>query len=197
MSPINEMDALRAHVYSLLAALLAGPPSKSLLRRLGRIDDQPDSHAEMATAWKMLKAATMRSSPEQLDDEYHRLFIGLGRGELVPYGSWYRSGSVMGRFLAQLRGDLAALGIQRRSDVCETEDHAAALCETMAIICSDPDGIALESQQAFFDDHLAAWMAHFFRDMQQAPSARFYQAVGRLGEVFLALETSYLVPIPK
>jgi TorA maturation chaperone TorD len=192
MQTLTDNDTLHAHVYSLLAALLAGPPSADLLRLLDRIEDQPESDTDMAQAWRMIKEAGGRTNAALLDDEYHRLFIGLGRGELVPYGSWYQTGSVMDRPLARLRNDLAVLGIQRRSDACETEDHAAALCETMAIICSHPAEIGLETQKAFFSDHLEGWMDRFFKDMQQASAARFYRAVGRLGEAFLALEKTYL-----
>ena len=188
----KDDDKLRAHVYSLLAALLGGPPSADIMRLLGRIEDRPAPDSEMAQAWKMLKEAGEGTETDLLNDEYHRLFIGLGHGELVPYGSWYQTGSVLDRPLARLRGDLAALGIQRRADTRETEDHVAALCETMAIICSDPVDIGLDVQKAFFSDHLGGWMGRFFKDMQQASGARFYRAVGKLGEAFLALESTYL-----
>jgi TorA maturation chaperone TorD len=192
MQTLTDNDTLRAHVYSLLAALLTGPPSADLLQLLSRIEDQQESDTEMAQAWRMIKAAGGQTNAALLDDEYHGLFIGLGRGELVPYGSWYQAGSVMDQPLARLRSDLAVLGIQRRSDVRETEDHAAALCETMAIICSHPAEVGLETQKAFFSDHLKGWMDCFFKDMQQASAARFYRAVGRLGESFLDLEKTYL-----
>ncbi|MBW2482664.1 MAG: molecular chaperone TorD family protein [Deltaproteobacteria bacterium] len=192
MQTLTDNDTLRANVYSLLAALLTGPPSADLLQRLGRIEDQQESDTEMAQAWRMIKEAGGRTDAALLDDEYHRLFIGLGRGELVPYGSWYQAGSVMDQPLARLRSDLAVLGIQRRSDVLETEDHAAALCETMAIICSHPAEVGLETQKAFFSDHLKGWMDRFFKDMQNASAARFYRAVGRLGDAFLDLEKTYL-----
>jgi len=192
MQSLTDNDDLRAHVYSLLAALLTGPPSAELLRLLDRIEDQQEFDTEMAQAWRMIKEAGGRTSAALLDDEYHGLFIGLGRGELVPYGSWYQAGSVMDQPLARLRSDLAVLGIHRRSDVRETEDHAAALCETMAIICSHPAEVKLETQKAFFSDHLKGWMDRFFKDMQQASAARFYRAVGRLGEAFLDLEKTYL-----
>lgn len=192
MQTLKADDTLRAHVYSLLATLLTGPPSADLLRLLGRIEDQPALDTEMTQAWQMMKEAGGQTDTDLLNDEYHRLFIGLGRGELVPYGSWYQTGSMMSRPLARLRNDLATLGIQRRSDMHETEDHAAALCETMAILCSHPAEIGLETQKAFFSDHLEGWMDRFFKDMQQASSARFYRAVGRLGQAFLAIENAYL-----
>ena len=185
-------DTLRANVYSLMAALLAGPPSNDLLRLLNRIEDQHESDTEMAHAWRMIKDAVGRTNTALLDEEYHRLFIGIGRGELVPYGSWYQTGSIMDRPLARLRSDLAVLGIQRRRNICESEDHAAALCETMAIICSHPAESGMETQKAFFRDHLHSWMILFFKDMQRASATPFYQAVGRLGEAFLDVEKTYL-----
>ena len=40
-------------------------------------------------------------------------------------------------------------------------------------------------------------MARFFRDLQQAPSARFYRAVGQLGEQFIGVESqAFRVAIP-
>ena len=128
---------------------------------------------------------------EAVDDEFHDLFIGVGRGELIPYGSWYRTGFVMDKPLAVLRSDLAALGFERREDVSEPEDHAAALLETMALIAASPEH-DFDVQRRFFDRHLAIWMPTFFADLQSADSARFYRAVGKFGERFMKFETQYL-----
>ena len=188
----TDTDAARAHVYSLLAVLLATVPTADILDLLRRIDDPPDSPNRMANVWQQLKSAGEKAHLSQLDEEYHRLFVGLGRGELIPYGSWYQAGFLMGKPLARLRSDLATLGIERRPGIKETEDHAAALLESMAIICGPPDGFDAETQRNFFNDHLAGWLYLFFNDLQQAPAARFYRAVGTLGEVFLELEKTYL-----
>lgn len=187
-------DALRANVYSLLAALLVGPPSAELRDRLAGIErvEGSDTGAAMASAWETLRLAAERAqSLEALDDEYHALFIGVGRGELVPYGSWYLTGFLMDRPLAVLRRDLAQLGLERQAEVSEPEDHVAALCETMAIIIQSED-VSAAAQSRFFEDHVSPWMGIFFRDLQQARSARFYRAVGQLGEQFIELEKQYL-----
>jgi TorA maturation chaperone TorD len=84
------------------------------------------------------------------------------------------------------------LGVQRQSGVFEAEDHASPLCETMALICSRQKTITIETQQRFFNSNIGGWMPQFFQDMQQASSARFYRAVGTLGEAFLILEKQYL-----
>src|SRR5439155_1564893 len=64
------------------------------------------------------------------------LFIGLGRGELLPYGSYYLTGFLHERPLARLRAHLEKLAIERTAGQAEPEDHAAILCEIMAGLTS-------------------------------------------------------------
>ena len=186
---VADDDAVRANAYGLLGALLAAPPRQELFDLLASAD--PPSDEGLGAAWRELRRAAENADAEAVDDEYHDLFVGLGRGELLPYGSWYRTGFVMDKPLAVLRSDLAALGFERRDDVKEPEDHAAALLETMALIAADPE-LGLDAQRRFFDRHVAPWMRTFFADLHVADSARFYQAVGRFGEQFIAFETKYL-----
>jgi TorA maturation chaperone TorD len=189
VTTVSEEDLLRAGTYALLGALLAGPPGDDLLARLGEVEEDPGDSGEMAACWQLLKQASGQTAAAQADDEYHDLFIGLGRGEVVPYASWYLTGFLMERPLALLRRDLARYGIERQEGVSEPEDHAAALCEAMAVVIQDGDTAA---QKALFHDHLAPWMQRFFRDLQDARTARFYRAVGRLGEQFMQFERQYL-----
>jgi len=189
----NEADMLRANTYRLLARMLAAPVPRELLETLRRIDGAgANGGMALAKAWQTLKIASERATAEGIDDEYHDLFVGLGRGELVPYGSWYMTGFLMDRPLALLRRDLEAFGIEREADVHEPEDHVSALCEAMSMVIESAAEIPLERQQKFFFDHLSPWMGRFFADMQQARSARFYLAVGQLGEMFIDVETKYL-----
>lgn len=182
-------DVLRANTYSLLAHLLAAPPVEQSLDLLRRIDaGEGDSGNLLGAAWQMLRQAAGRSGTAELDDEYHELFTGMGRGELMPFGSWYMTGFLMEQPLAKLRGDLRELGFERQEGVTEPEDHAAALCEVMSMITTTD----LAAQGQFFQRHIAPWMPRFFRDMQKAPSARFYRAVGQLGEQFMEVEKEYL-----
>ena len=37
-----------------------------------------------------LRQASRDYHPAAVEDEYNRLFVGLGCGEMVPYASWYR-----------------------------------------------------------------------------------------------------------
>ncbi|HUG97598.1 MAG TPA: molecular chaperone TorD family protein [Gammaproteobacteria bacterium] len=186
-------DALRANAWSLLARLLATAPDESMLSLLAEIDaEKIDSDDLIGAAWRMLGTAAGRSSPAELMEEYHDLFIGVGRGELVPYGSWYMTGFLMEQPLARLRDELRFMGFERQEGVKEPEDHAAALCDVMAMINTGDEPVSLEAQAGFFSRHISPWLGRFFRDMQQAPSARFYRAVGQLGEQFIEVEKGYL-----
>jgi TorA maturation chaperone TorD len=183
----------RVSAWSLLGRLLAAPPDEEVLDLLAHSEAGPAGGDNLlSAAWEMLVQAAGRTSPAELEDEYQELFIGVGRGELMPYGSWYLTGFLMEQPLARLRGDLAMLGFERREGVCEPEDHAAALCDVMAMISAGNCAAPVEVQAGFFSRHIAPWMGRFFRDMQQAPSARFYRAVGQLGEQYVALEGQYL-----
>jgi len=180
-------EQARVEVYRLLAALLAAPPSADLL---SLVRDIRSGEGELGTVWQSLRQAADAAAPAELEREYHNLFIGLGRGELNPYASWYLTGFLMEKPLADLRDELAALGVARRAEVSEPEDHAAALCETMAIVLADSGQDAARCER-FFRTYLGSWMGRFFEDLQGANGARFYRAVGRLGRAFMEIEQQY------
>lgn len=190
---VNADQAVRINTYRLLATLLAATPSQDVLSLLQQID-APTNNGDsgMAASWQSLRLAGERTTVEDVSDEYFDLFIGLGRGELVPYGSWYMTGFLLDRPLRVLRQDLAALGFERQEDVREPEDHAAALCETMSLIIDSSDEIPFETQRKFFNDHMGTWIERFFIDLQEAKAARFYRAVGQFGQQFIEIENQYL-----
>jgi len=193
---VSQEDELRANAYGLLGNLLARVPDHELLERLKNIEVEEDGHDQaMVAAWRTLAMAAGRTTREAVDDEYHVLFIGIGRGELVPYGSWYQTGFLMERPLAQLRQDLKLLGFERREGVKEPEDHAGALMETMCIMILDAE-IGPHEQKRFFERHLEPWIGRFFEDLQNARSANFYSAVGVLGKQFVDVEKQYLAMMP-
>ena len=188
-SMVTEEDRYRSGVYGLLAGLLRSAPDQAALDQVAGFASVEPSRGELALAMSMLGLAARTCSPESIDDEFHDLFIGLGRGELVPYGSWYITGFLMEKPLGRLRHDLEQLGFQRNDDVCEPEDHVAALCEVMLMLIDD--GTSLELQADFFNTHMADWIKRFFIDLSEAKSAVFYRGVGRFGAAFIELEKSY------
>lgn len=180
----------RAGAYSLLASLLRSAPSATTLESLSNLNEVDSSIDELALATSTLGLAAGQGQADLVDDEYHALFIGLGRGELVPFASWYLTGFLMERPLAVLREDLKVLGYERQQQIFEPEDHIAALCEVMAMMIVDNQDI--DTQRRFFTTHIGNWANRFFNDLYQAKAAAFYRAVGRFGLAFIDLETGYL-----
>lgn len=179
----------RAGAYSLLAALLRDVPTPETLEHAATLSEAGNDADELATSMTMLGLAAKHYDPAAVDDEYHTLFIGLGRGEIVPYGSWYLTGFLMEKPLGELRTDLQALGFERDPTVKEPEDHVAALCEVMALLIQD--GSPVSAQAQFFLKYMSKWLDRFFDDLTHADSASFYQAVARFGAAFIAFERQY------
>lgn len=184
-------DTIRGETYGLLARLLSAAPDAELLATL--VSATGDAAAgPVGEAWSGLGEAAAETDAEAADDEFHTLFIGLGRGEVVPYASWYLTGFLMGRPLVALRARLAALGFERQDGVSEPEDHVAALFDVMAALADPVDGEDLTVQRRFFEEFLAPWVERFMADVQQSQNASFYAAVARLGQRFAVLEKQYL-----
>lgn len=186
----DESDQIRASSYALLAALLANPPTEELLTQLQGIETDTDNEKDIVNAWSMLKLAAQRNNAELIADEYHVLFIGLGRGELVPFASWYLTGFLMEKPLAHLRQRLLELGFEQQEDVHEPEDHVAALCEVMSQLILDEE-TDFETERDFYESFMGNWMKRFFNDLQETETSGFYRAVGQLGEAFLDIENRY------
>ena len=180
-------ERLRAHQYQLLARFLAAPPDAALLRLAAAFTGDD---TEFGQALGTLARLAARFTPVAAAEEYHDLFIGVPRGELLPYASYYLTGFLYERPLAKLRVDMARLGIARAAEVKEPEDHIAALCDMMAGLITGAFGRPLDllGQRAFFDAHLAPWAERFFQDLEGARAAMLYAPIGTLGRLFLGIE---------
>ncbi len=183
-------EQYRVGTWNLLATLLRQVPDQDVLNQVSAFAELEGAGPELQVALSMLGLAASTSHANAVDDEFHDLFIGMGRGELLPYGSWYQTGFLMERPLSLLRDDLAALGYQREESTREPEDHVAALCEVMALLIQD--GHSLDTQARFFQQHMEGWLEQFFDDLSNAESAVFFRSVGRLGKAFAAFEKTNL-----
>jgi TorA maturation chaperone TorD/DNA-binding transcriptional regulator YdaS (Cro superfamily) len=182
---VDDVDIGRAREYALLATLLACPPSATLLAQIARLHGDA---TPLGLAHARLADAASITAPEVVEREYFDLFLGLGRGELLPYASFYLTGFLNERPLARLRQDLAALGIERVETNSEPEDHAATLCEIMAALAGGRIPASEDAQRLMFEKHIAPWMGRLFADMENAAAANFYRSVGSLGRLFLEIE---------
>jgi TorA maturation chaperone TorD len=182
---IDEVDAARAAEYALLSALLAREPDAALLERLAglRGDASP-----LGLAHAALAEAAAATTPDRAGREFFDLFIGIGRGELLPYGSYYLTGFLHERPLARLRDDLGKLGIERAEGNHEPEDHAAILCEIMSGVIGGKFGTPAGTDRVLFDRHLAPWIGRFFLDLERTESAGLYRPIGTLGRLFVGIE---------
>lgn len=184
---VAEEDRLRADLYNFLGLLLAGPPDQMLLEQTAALtgDDSPLGQAvtSLAKVAKQTKAAGV-------EREFNKLFIGLGRGELLPYASYYLTGFLNEKPLAALRQDMAARGMTRAQNVYEPEDNIASLMEMMGALIIGRFGnpASLSDQKQFFNKHVGPWAGHFFTDLEGAKTSIFYASVAQVGRVFMEIE---------
>ena len=183
---VDEIDQLRAAEYGLLSLLLGKAPDADTLSKVamlkGDASDLGMAHIELA-------AAAASADDRAVSKEFFDLFIGLGRGDLLPYASYYLTGFLHERPLARVREDLDALGIERAGISREPEDHIAILLEVMSGLARGDFEAGVTEQARFFERHLKPWASRMFADLEMSQLARFYRAVGRVGRVFMELES--------
>ena len=184
---IPEEDALRADLYDFLGAMLSNPPSKDLLRAAASLagDD-----SELGRAVSGLARVARVTTEPAARREFDRLFVGVGRGELLPYASYYLTGFLNEKPLAALRADMARLGAAREGGVFGPEDGIASLMETMAGLIRGRFGepAPLQAQKDFWAKHVGPWAGHFFSDLEGATSSVLYASLGAAGRTFMEIE---------
>jgi TorA maturation chaperone TorD len=185
MKEPDDVDLARAQEYALLSALLLRSPDPQLLDRLANLrgDD-----TELGRAHTALGESAARTDAESVSREFFTLFIGVGRGELLPYASFYLTGFVHGAPLAELRQHLRQLGIERMGGLPEPEDHAAVLLDIMGNLASGAIAAPAGSDREIFEIHLAPWIIRFFCDLERGGSADFYARLGTVGRAFMEIE---------
>lgn len=184
---IAPEDELRANMYRLLACFLSSPPGERELRYAAEMigDNSP-----LGEALSTFAQAARNTTPSRLSEQYHELFIGLSRGKLLPFGSYYLTGFLNEKPLARLRGAMSKLGIERDPGNKDPEDHIAAVLDMMAGLIRGEFGkpATLEQQKQFFEEHLNSWAPHFFRDLEAEETSELYASLGTIGRLFLQTE---------
>ncbi|WP_298822038.1 molecular chaperone TorD family protein [uncultured Roseibium sp.] len=192
---IDPEDRARAELYDFIGLLLAKPADASLLAQVAGL--KGDNTPVGETLNTLAKVAGVTSA-ETAEREYNILFIGLGRGELLPYASHYLTGFLNEKPLANLRADMAKRGIKRAEDKREPEDNIASLMEMMAGMIMGRFGqvTSVSEQKEFFNAHVEPWAIHFFTDLETSVSSVFYGAVGSLGRQFMEIEAEAFGMLP-
>ena len=191
---IDAEDQVRADFYALLANVFFRAPDERLLHAI-MIAPEPTSAsahgAAMAKAWAALAAASAVVTADAVHEEFDKLFGGVGRAQLMPYGSFYLAGFLNEKPLAELRTDLARMGFSRDDATSETEDHLAALCDVMrAIILGDVASApaSLDAQRQFFKKHLQPWILQCCDATIENENSNYYKRVAAFAKSFFEIE---------
>lgn len=187
INEVTEEDRLRADLYNYLGVMLAAPPDQMLLDQTAGLSGDDTA---LGKAINGLARVAKKSDPRAVRREFNALFIGLGRGELLPFASYYLTGFLNEKPLANLRATMADFGMTRAEDVFEPEDNIASLMEMMAGMIVGRFGrtASLEEQRRFFNEHIGTWAHHYFTDLQGAKSSVLYASVGAVGAAFMEIE---------
>lgn len=191
---LTPEDRSRSDLYALLARLYADGPDRALLASIAgapRIDDS----SELAVAWNRLADASLAADCVMAMQEYTDLFVGVGKSEVNLHASFWLSGFTMERPLAQLRSELAVLGLARREGVSMLEDHLSALCESMRLLIAgdaewQPATLAI--QRVFFERNLAPWVFDCCIAIGDSPIANYYRGVAEWTRAFMTVEREAL-----
>ena len=138
--------------------------------------------------WRSAERPHARCARE-FEREYFDLFIGLGRGELLPYGSYYLTGFLHERPLARLRDDLARSASSGSKDNYEPEDHAATFARSWRRRRRTVSPRRQSADRKLFEKHMAPWMGRLFADLERARRRISTARVGALGRAFMDIET--------
>lgn len=185
VAEVDEIDRLRGAEYGLLALLLFRAPTAEVLRQVAAFKGDA---SPLGMAHLKLAQAAAETSVETVSREFFDLFVGLGRSELLPYASYYLTGFLHERPLAQVRAAFVELGIVRDDTSHEPEDHVALLFDVMSNLAVRTIGDGYQSEKQFFTAHLKPWAARFFADLETMRGRPFYAAVGAVGRLFMEIE---------
>ena len=183
--PIDEIDAARAREYLMIASLLRQAPTAATLGQIARLGGDQSA---LGMARIALADAASEADPIEVGTEFFSLFIGIGRGELLPYASYYLTGFLHERPLAVLREDLGRLGIERADGNFDPEDHLGILFEIMGGFANGTFEADAQQPQAFFETHVAPWAERCLADIGVSPSAKFYKFVAAYALRFIEIE---------
>lgn len=184
---ISEEDRMRADLYNYIGLMLSAPADQMLLEQTAALEGD---ETPLGEAIQGLARVAKVSKPKAVEAEFNALFIGLGRGELLPYASYYLTGFLNEKPLANLRATMASFGMTRAADKFEPEDNIASLMEMMAGMIVGRFGrvATVEEQKQFFNAHVGTWATHYFTDLQAAKSSVLYASVGAVGSALMEIE---------
>ena len=86
---ILEEDLLRADMYEFISNLLKVEPTEDFVEMISKLQTDDTGIGKNIQTLSLL---AKKMSVSQIKEEYFSLFIGVGRGEFLPYASYYLTG---------------------------------------------------------------------------------------------------------
>ena len=204
----RELLSFRESYYQVLGALFRKEPSRELLQQLaGGIRERTHAarnlHPLLGAGWEAMERFVADTPLDQLAEavagEYVELFIGPLAAPVNAYESFYLTGRLLDRPLADVRTFLRSTGIEKLDDYPEPEDFLAVELEVMHWLIgkqrAEPDRRDerqwIELQAQFLKEHLLVWGPACANDIERAESAKFYRSLAKMLQGFLELELNF------
>ena len=189
---VAEEDILRADMYDFLASLLRSEPTDDLISKVSNLTGDEST---IGSACLTLSHLARNIDNGLIRNEYVELFIGVGRGEILPFASYYLTGSLNDKPLANLRADMSKIGVVRAEGVKEPEDHISSLFDIMSGLIRGTFGkvYTICEQAKFFNRHIEPWGGLLMRDIELAKSVVFFAPVGTIGKTFIEIESTAFI----
>lgn len=204
----RELLFFRQSYYEMLVSLFWREPTGELLQQLSngiteRIQAARNLHPLLAAGWeetdRFLAQTSSESLSEVVADEYTRLFIGPLGPTVNPYESFYLTGRLLDRPLANVRTFLKTVGLEKQEGYAEPEDSLAFELEVMHWLIGKHAAAAnpgekerwLRLQADFLKEHLLIWGPACAKDIERAEGAKFYRAAAKLLQGFLEIELNF------
>ncbi len=206
----RELSQFRREYYALFSALFLREPTPELLTLLGgnleaRIEAAAGLHPLLGEGWR--EAGRMlqqeRENPQALAakvaEEFTLLFVGPSIPKTTPCESFYLTGKLFGAPLVLIRNFMRRVGIEKREEWPEPEDHIAFICDIMRQLITRQEQAAnpdeetrwLNLQGDLFKAHLGRWVPRLGEDLENMGGA-FYREIGKIVRAFMELEGELL-----
>jgi TorA maturation chaperone TorD len=172
----------RAVLYHLLGGLLLECPARETLEGLSRhrVFEQLAAQAEdeeLARGLHLMQAALEDTPLEAIQNDYARLFLGVGEAKAPPWESAYRSEERLvwqepAREVLRAYAE-ARLGYEGMDRL--PPDHLGRELLFMASLAQESARPELE--HSFLEQHLLSWVPAFARDVEGGAETRFFAGV--------------------
>lgn len=201
---MRELSELRQVYYTLLVRFFWKEPEEEFLASLReglpeRVQAAGQLHPLIGEGWEEIGGYLDSHPPEEVANEFTKMFLGPHQPPVAPYESFYLAGSLYKEPLIKVREFMRAAGLAKKDDehFPEPEDILTFELEIMnwlvtkELAAKNPkDALKwLERQAEFFKTHLQVWSPQCAKDIVEAEYAEFYKGAGKILQGFLELET--------